>query len=93
MEELTQKAIETALSEGATYADARIIEIIDENLVTRNAKIRDVSLRRSRGIGIRVIVDGSWGFSSHYEITPTEVEKVAREAVKIAKASAKVKKK
>ena len=93
MEELTQKAIETALSEGATYADARIIEIIDENLVTRNAKIRNVSLRGSRGIGIRVIVNGSWGFSSHYETTPTEVEKVAREAVKIAKASAKVKKK
>lgn len=93
MEELTRKAIETALSEGATYADIRIIEITRENITTRNGKVRNVGIGRSKGFGIRVIVDGAWGFSSHYELTPTEIEKVAKEAVKIAKASAKLKKK
>jgi len=93
MEEITSKAIETAISHGATYADIRIVEQTWQTIVTRNAKVRRVNVGSSRGFGIRVIVDGAWGFSSHYEITPTEVEKVAKEAVKIARASAKVKKK
>ena len=70
MEELTRKAVETALSEGATYADIRIIEITRENITTRNGKVRNVGIGRSKGFGIRVIVDGAWGFSSHYELTP-----------------------
>ncbi|MCS7365373.1 MAG: TldD/PmbA family protein [archaeon GB-1867-035] len=93
MEEITSKAIKTAISHGATYADIRIVEQTWQTIVTRNAKVRRVNVGSSRGFGIRVIVDGAWGFSSHYEITPTEVEKVAKEAVKIARASAKVKKK
>ncbi|MEM3393625.1 MAG: DNA gyrase modulator, partial [Candidatus Methanomethylicia archaeon] len=93
MEEVINKALETALANGATYADVRIVEIITENIVTRNAKIRNLVLGRSKGIGVRALVKGAWGFHSTYEVTPTEAEKVAKEAVKIARASAMVKKK
>ncbi|MEM3615735.1 MAG: TldD/PmbA family protein, partial [Candidatus Methanomethylicia archaeon] len=93
MEEIINKALETALANGATYADVRIVEIITENITTRNAKIRNLILGRSKGIGVRALANGAWGFHSTYEITPTEAEKVAKEAVKIAKASAMVKKK
>ncbi|MCS7385277.1 MAG: TldD/PmbA family protein [archaeon GB-1867-005] len=93
MEDLARKAIETALSAGATYADIRIVEQKWENITTRNAKVRVVDAGSSMGFGVRAIADGAWGFASHYELTPTEVVKVALKAVEIARASAKVKKK
>ena len=92
MEDLARKAIEAALSAGASYADIRIVEQKWENIVTRNARVKTVDIGSSKGFGVRVIADGAWGFASHYELTPTEVVKVAEKAVEIAKASAKVKK-
>jgi TldD protein len=93
MEDVIQRALDTALKGGATYADIRIVEITTENIVTRNAKVRNLVVGKSRGMGIRVLYKGAWGFSSNYEVTPTEAERVAKEALKIAKASAMVKKK
>jgi TldD protein len=93
MEDLTRKAIETALSSGATYADMRIVEINTQNISTRNGKIRNVSIDKNRGFGVRVLIDGAWGFSSSCEIDPGNIEKVTLEAAKIARASAKLKKK
>lgn len=93
MEDLARKAIERALSSGATYADIRIVEINNQNLATRNGKIRNVSIVNDKGFGVRVLVNGAWGFSSSCEIGPSIIEKVTLEAVKIAKASAKLKKK
>lgn len=92
MEDLAHKAIETALSSGAAYADIRIVELKDDNIITRNGKIRNVNIRESRGFGVRVIVDGAWGFSSNNEVSPSQIEMVTKEAVKIARASAKLKK-
>lgn len=93
MEDLTQKAIETALSSGATYADMRIVEINSQNISTRNGKLRNVSLGKNAGFGVRVLIDGAWGFSSNCKITPSIIERMTLEAVKIARASAKLKKK
>src|SRR5207245_5995356 len=45
-------------------------------------------LRRERGFGIRVLVDGAWGFASSSDLSATEADRVAAEAVRIAKASA-----
>lgn len=93
MEEIIKKALDTATMNGAIYADIRIVDIVSENIVTRNGRIRNLVLSRSKGMGVRALVNGAWGFFSSYELTPTEAEKVAKEAVKIARASAKVKKK
>ncbi|MHA1616155.1 MAG: TldD/PmbA family protein [Candidatus Njordarchaeales archaeon] len=93
MEDLAELAIETALKAGAHYADFRFVEQFSERIITRNAKVRDVIISRSKGFGIRVIVDGAWGFSSSNNITPDEVKRIVLEAIQIARASAKVKRK
>ena len=40
------------------------------------------------GFGVRVIVNGAWGFASSPIVTPEEIARVTGEAVIIAKANA-----
>jgi len=84
-------ALDTAKSRGATYAEARIVDERQRALSTKNGKVGHASHSESLGIGIRVIVDGAWGFASTEDLSRKGVEGCAARAVEIAKASAKVK--
>lgn len=91
--DLGRKGLEEAVKAGASYADIRIGEILDENLTVKNGLPEEVSLLQTKGFGIRVLVKGAWGFAASVDLTRKEVADVAQEAVSIAKASAKAKKK
>jgi len=91
MQEVIERALLTAKKLGATYADVRLIERITEDLSVTNAEVKGAKTRLTKGFGVRVIVDGAWGFFSSYKVTGDEGERVAEIAVRIAKASAKTK--
>jgi len=91
LRDLTERALLVARKLGASYADIRVVSTKQEGIRTKNGNVDSLSSSRSRGFGIRVLYDGAWGFSSSSIVTPEEVEKVAGEAVAIAKASATVK--
>jgi len=91
--DLGRKGLKEAVKAGASYADIRIGEILDENLTVKNSLPEEVSLLQTKGFGIRVLVKGAWGFAASVDLTRKEVADIAREAVSIAKASAKAKKK
>lgn len=93
MKDLLNKALSTAKLRGASYADIRLIDTRTEGLQTRNGVLSSVSDTHSLGFGIRVVANGSWGFASSNICTKEEVQRVAAQAVAIAKASATVKKK
>jgi TldD protein len=59
----------------------------------KNNVPEEVNLSRTKGIGIRVIAEGSWGFAASVDLSNSSIVKVARKAVDIARASAKVNKK
>ena len=46
------------------YADARMVTTRSERIRTKNGTVDAITDGTSRGFGIRVIVDGCWGFSS-----------------------------
>src|SRR5258706_6804774 len=77
---------------GASYGDARVVESRDRYVSTKNGAVGQGNLSESLGIGIRVIADGAWGFASTDRLAREEVEQAATEAVRIAPASATVKK-
>jgi len=83
-------ALDVARQRGARYADIRILRIRDEQLRTKNGKVAAVDRTEDMGFGIRVIAEGAWGFSSSQIVTREEIQRVAAEAVAIARASAKV---
>ncbi|MFQ5885916.1 MAG: TldD/PmbA family protein [Anaerolineae bacterium] len=91
MKELAHRALNLAQLKGAAYGDIRIIHLVTERIDVKNGVVEGLSLNRDQGFGIRVLVDGAWGFASSSRLTLEEIERVTTQAVEIAKASALVK--
>ncbi|MFN3821181.1 MAG: TldD/PmbA family protein [bacterium] len=92
MRSLSQRAVDTALNQGASYADCRIIHTRQEVLVVQNGILGEIELSEDIGFGVRVIADGAWGFACSPRVTASEIDRVSALAVRIAKASALLKK-
>jgi TldD protein len=92
LKELTDLSLDTAKQSGASYADIRIIITNYEYVSAKNERIADINRSDEEGFGVRVIADGAWGFASSNKVTKSEIERVSAQAVKIAKASAILKK-
>ncbi len=88
MRDLTDRALSTASVRGATYADVRIVRRLEESIAVKTGRVEGVASGESEGFGVRVLVDGAWGFASSCRLEPGEVDRVAAEAVRIARASA-----
>ena len=88
MRELTDRALSTATVQGAAYADIRIVRRLEESIAIKTGRVEGVASGQSEGCGIRVLVDGAWGFASSHRLEPAEIDRVAAQAVRIARASA-----
>jgi TldD protein len=65
-----KKLIEHLKVEGVDYADIRIHELDEQEIIsTLNGDIEDYQLNSKQGYGIRVLVNGAWGFSSSEVMT------------------------
>ncbi|HLW82393.1 MAG TPA: TldD/PmbA family protein [Candidatus Acidoferrales bacterium] len=84
-------AIDTAKRRGASYADARVMDIRQRDISTKNGEVGTLMENESLGIGVRVVAGGAWGFASTDRLTREGVQACAAEAVAIAKASAMAK--
>ncbi len=93
LDDLIKRALAAATKAGASYADVRIVRMRHENLSTREDRIEGVSSSEEYGVGVRVIAGGAWGFSATPNVVVAEAERVARQAVAIAKANAALMKK
>ena len=91
MRDIASWALNAASLRGASYADARIADDRSRALSTKNGKVSHASDSESRGIGVRVIAEGAWGFAASDDLSRAAVEATAARAVEIAKASARVK--
>jgi TldD protein len=79
-----------AQTRGAQYADARVVENETETLVLQNGEMRTLESSKNIGVGVRVLVDGAWGFASSRDLSLSEVDRVTDRAFEIARASALV---
>jgi TldD protein len=84
---LAMKALEAAKAAGASYADVRISRNRSQSIFTREARVLNLSDNDTFGFGVRVLVDGAWGFAASSALTPEEVVRVARQAVTQSKAN------
>jgi TldD protein len=90
--QLADIALNTAKSWGATYADVRIGRYLNQFVITREKKVQNIVNTESFGVGIRVIVNGTWGFAASNSVTPDGMKKTAERAAVIAKANSKFQK-
>jgi len=64
IEDFADKAVSHALSLKCNYCDVRAEIITKEGLVIENGQIEYTSSMFDKGLGIRVLNDGAWGFFS-----------------------------
>jgi TldD protein len=88
MRDLARRALDTCVQRGASYADVRVIRRAEESINIKSGRVEGVSLGESEGFGVRVLVDGAWGFASSSLLGTDEADRVAAQAVRIARASA-----
>jgi TldD protein len=88
--DLADAALVAAKAAGASYADIRINRYRNQFIFTRDRRVQNIVNTEDYGFGIRVIVDGTWGFASSSLVQKDEVGKVAGQAVAIARANRRV---
>ncbi|MEN6356034.1 MAG: TldD/PmbA family protein [Armatimonadota bacterium] len=86
-----EKVLSQAKKLGADYADMRIVRRDNESISLRTGKVEGLNQSSSYGFNVRVLLDGAWGFASSPIVTDEAGGRIAEEAVRIARASARVK--
>src|ERR687895_1939455 len=87
MRDLIERALDAAQRGGASYADVRVVERETEGLTVKNGALEAATSNSSAGFGVRLMVDGAWGFSSSANLELDQAERIAREALEIGRAS------
>ncbi len=88
--DLVRQAVEAAKEAGADYADARVVHEDSESITVRNQEMEGIDRAASEGIGIRVLVNGYWGFAATARMDDAQIARTADLAVHIATAASRL---
>lgn len=88
MRNIANRVLDIVQQLGASYADVRVMERTTEGIEVKNGRVEAVSSGTNAGFNVRVLVNGAWGFASSAKMDEAEAERVVRQAVQIARASA-----
>jgi TldD protein len=87
LKELMMRAIDLAKMRGAHYADVRVVNHREETIAVKDGIVEELNSSETEGIGVRVLVNGSWGFASSRTLANEEIDKITAQALEIAHAS------
>ncbi|MFP4055753.1 MAG: TldD/PmbA family protein [Candidatus Brocadiia bacterium] len=87
MKDLAAVALDAATSGGAEYADIRISRHREQSLYSREEKLKSVADTESTGFGVRVLLDGAWGFAASHRVARDDVAAAAGRALDMARAN------
>ncbi|WP_367380972.1 TldD/PmbA family protein [Stenotrophomonas cyclobalanopsidis] len=87
---LAEVALAAARAAKASYCDVRIGRYLNQSVVTREHQVGNVTNRESAGVGVRVLVNGAWGFAATHQQTEAAVRGAVEQATAIARANASI---
>ncbi|HUF25819.1 MAG TPA: TldD/PmbA family protein [Gemmatimonadaceae bacterium] len=85
--DLANIGLQAARDAGASYADVRFGRYRRQSIGTRERQVTNVSDSESFGVGIRALVNGSWGFAATSDLGRESIARTAQEAARIARAA------
>ena len=88
MRDLCAAAVDAATGTGAEYADARVVLKRNQLVATKNGLVDRMIDAESEGIGVRVLVNGAWGFAADRRLTAEGAREAALRACTFARAAA-----
>ncbi len=83
-----ENALHQVKKEGASYGDFRFEESEVESIFVKNDKLEALEKKSDQGFGVRVLINGKWGFASSGTLSEPSLLKTVKEACDIARASA-----
>ncbi|NER38930.1 MAG: TldD/PmbA family protein [Oscillatoria sp. SIO1A7] len=86
-QELATLAIDLIRQAGCEYGEIRICSYRTQNLTASDRSLSRLADNDSSGFGVRVLLDGAWGFAASPRKTPAEIARIVALAVDIAKGS------
>jgi len=92
LRELAQKVVAMSESAGATYADCRVVRRESEHIAVKNREVETFISGDDMGVGVRVIIDGGWGFASTNRLDQASLEACVERAVAVARSGARARK-
>jgi len=87
LKDLAQNALKIAEVLGASYAEVRTQLISYELITVDNSVLREFSRTYRAGLGIRVLYNGSFGFSSTNELDKDSIRETVSRAITAARVS------
>ncbi len=83
MEDCAGKVIQFALDNGAQYCDVREESVCRNGFLIENGEIQHSISESDKGIGIRILADGAWGFCSMSE--PISIDDLRAKVIRSVK--------
>src|SRR5439155_26334694 len=87
MHDVCAAAVDAATAAGAQYADARVVLKRNQFVATKNGHVERLSDSESEGIGVRVLVNGAWGFAADRRLCADGARDAALRACTFARAA------
>ena len=81
---IAMAALEAAKGAGARYADVRVASGTNRRTIMQDRQVFTQLIAGSLHFGVRVLVDGAWGFASSTIVTEEEAARVGQLAVRQA---------
>ena len=85
--DLATLAIDLIRQAGCEYGDVRLCTYHKQSLFGRDRSLSRLEDNVNSGFGVRVLLNGAWGFAASHRKTPEEVTRIVNLAVEIAKGS------
>jgi TldD protein len=86
-QELANLAIALIKKTGCEYGDIRLCNYRQQSLTARDRSLSRLTDNVSSGFGVRVLLDGAWGFVASHRLTSEEIKRIVNLAVETAKGS------
>src|SRR4051794_23836918 len=87
MRDVCSAAVDAATGAGAEYADARVVAKRNQFVATKNGRVERLADSESEGIGVRVLVNGAWGFACDRRLSSEGAREAALRACTFARAA------
>ncbi len=90
MREKLESLLAKAQKQGASYADVRFVERDLEPIAVKNGAVDRISRGGTSGVGLRVLVNGGWGYAAASSLDDRALSALVERAISIGRASARV---
>jgi TldD protein len=85
LESTVAAALERASAAGAEFADVRVMASTTNDVSLHDRELQSAAVNRTLGIGIRVLMRGSWGFSATTDLAIGAVIRATTRALALAR--------